>query len=252
MILADEVLASHQQAMVDRYVTSVVPEVAGIEIDPDVITGMVANVVTESFSRKGVIRGNPVNHLSRSKFTFLDGDVDIRFADGVSTSQREMAEAAGELLKPIDDHFRLLAGLAPDVPTTPIVNLLAGVFSGRNPTDTNRHFDYRRRLAVIQYKMCYLGDHTSLYYPGNYRLPTLGTGLSRAFGGSSNPEAPTPLFKRKDEVVHSMPPRVVCVEPWNAYHSGPTDKKARGTLRGVLGVTYDLAKLPIKKLEAVN
>jgi hypothetical protein len=242
-----EVLASHEQLLQDGVVHSVVPELTDIQIDPDIIVRILGNAVYGNFAHSGIGSAGLINHLRGSVFTFTGDCVDIHYVREPTDDQRYLAENAAETISPIDQHFRQLAGVPDEQPTEPVVNLHAGVFSGRAPSDTNRHFDFGARLPIIQYKMYYLGDplHGSVYYPGNYRLPTRTQAVTKGA-----PYVPKPLFRPKDEERVSMPANSVCIEPWNAYHSGPTDKKARRTRRGILSVSYDLTRLSLSRRAA--
>lgn len=242
------VLASHESLLAEGIVHSVVPVATGIEIDPDNIVRMLGNAVYGKFAHSEIGSTGPTNHLRGSVLTFIGDSVDIHFVREPSAAQRNLAEAAAEAIGPIDQHFRNLAEVPADQPTEPVVNLLAGVFSGRAPSDTNRHFDFGARVPVIQYKMYYLGDprYSSVYYPGDYSLPTR-TQIAR----QATPYIPRPLFRPKDEERVIMPANAVCIEPWNAHHSGPPDKRARRTHRGILSVSYDLTRLNLSRRSAV-
>ena len=243
-----EVLASHELLLAEGIAHSVVPEVTDIQLDPDSIVRMLGNGIYASFAQSDLDYTQPRNHLRGSSFTFVGDEVDIHYARDPAATLRALAESSASVLRPIDRHFRTLAEVPDDQPTEPVVNLLAGVFSGRAPSDTNRHFDLGARQPVIEYKIYFLGDprFSSVYYPGDYRLPSRAEIRSRGVG-APNLYVPKPLFSPKNEERAIMPPYEVCIEPWNAYHSGPTDKRARRQHRGILSVSYDLTRLSLSR-----
>jgi len=244
-----DVLASHSAFRETRHVDSVIPEALDLAVDPADLVNLADRLGNGSFSSSGVIRQAPVNVLAGVKFLYSHGGVRVEMPADAQQIEAE-AKAAAHVLKPIDDHLRAWAEVPDDVVTTPSVSLIAGRFRGK-ASDTNRHFDYRGRFPGVSYKMYFLGDpeFSSVYYPGAYRSPSQLTQFFRVLGGV-DPSYPKPLFERRDAEQHVMPAGVVCVEPWNAYHSGPTDKAARGTERGILSVNYNVARLAVASSEA--
>lgn len=240
-----DVLASHSAFRETRHVDSVVPEPLDLAVDPADLVDLAGRLGTGGFSRSGIIRDRPVNLLAGLKFLYSRDEGYADLPAGARYDEAE-AQAAVDLLRPIDEHFRSWAGVADDTVTKPAVSLIAGRFDGRNASDTNKHFDYKGRVPGVSYKMYFLGDprFSSVYYPGAYRAPGRPAQFFRVLGGA-NPDRPTPLFRHRDAQRHLMPAGVVCIEPWNAYHSGPTDKAARGTERGILSVNYNLARLAV-------
>lgn len=249
---AYEAFVAHQKILETRTVDSVVPEETDIEIDPAALVDVADKLGSESFHRRGLISEGPRNCLKGIRFTYTNGLVDIyRGGELVEQSVDPNLEKAGQLIGLIDNYFREWTGVPDDITTTPIVTLIAGVFNGKNYTDTNRHFDYKLNIPHVSFKDYFMGDpeHSSVYYPGEYRLPTKFTAAMRALGGLPDPMCPTPRFGRNEAEEFIMPAAKVCVEPWNAYHSGPTDKSARGTKRGILDVSYDLRDIPLDVLK---
>jgi hypothetical protein len=240
-----DVIASHNAFRETRLVESVIPEPLDLPVDPADLVDLAGRLGTGSFSHSGLLRDRPVNLLAGLKFLYSHyRDYAAMSADGPCEDAE--AQTAVDLLRPIDEHFRAWARVEGETITNPKVSLIAGRFSGKSGSDTNRHFDYRARVPGVSYKMYFLGDpkFSSVYYPGAYRSPSQLAQFFRVLGGV-NPDRPTPLFHRQDAERYLMPAGVVCMEPWNAYHSGPTDKAARGTERGILSVNYSLARLAV-------
>ncbi len=204
-----------------------------------------------NFTRIEMFEDVPQNLLSGVQFSCLNGIVNIdEQPASLSKTQQEAVEDAGTALQAIDARFREWSGISADVPTTPMINLMAGVFEGRAVSETLPHFDFKYALPVVSFKDYFEGDpdFSSLYYPGQYRLPRKSTQILRSFAGIPDPNCPKPLFKRSETVVHTMPAKTVVMEPWNAYHGGPTNPAACDTQRGILVVSYDLSKLPAHEL----
>jgi hypothetical protein len=224
----------------DRSFESVVPEISGVEIDTERLFATVEPFINGEFSNP---YGRPNDHVSRAGFTFHDGVVEIKGNKrALRQNEESLAETIGNIVLPIDTYYRELAQIPAETPLVPTVTLLAGRFSGRNPSDTNRHLDYKGTRPIITFKTYFRGDpeHSSVYYPGAYRLPSRGWVLACGLAGFDG-RASSPSFPRHEQQRHIMP-QGVCIEPWNAVHSGPTDKGARGARRALLTVSYDLSR----------
>ncbi len=245
-----DVLSSHAVFLDTGRVDSVVPEKTDIPIDPSCVAELAARLGSGVFSTRGTVRQHPINMLEGAKFHYSDGKVAVEVPKTKSHHEPDVEEVA-DLLLPIDNYFRAWAGLPRDEIITPLVSLIAGTFTGKVGSDISRHFDYRARFPLVSFKLLFLGDpeFASVYYPGPYQRPRRTTLALRALGGMSDPAFPKALFPRQDAVRHIMPTGFVCMEPWNAFHSGPKNRAARGTERGVLAVVYNLARIALPGAE---
>jgi len=243
-----DVLESFEVRKETRLVDSTTPYSTDLDVDLDRIERAVSDVGLGNFLKRGIIVDTPRN--------LLEG-VDVRLTPNVLTTEKIADSHQSRLLEAfepeiigIDSLFRVWANIDPQMPTKPWLNVFSGRFQGR-PAETNRHFDYSARRPLVSFKLHFMGEpeHTSIYYPGKYKLPNRFTEFQRAMAGIGDPSYPKRLFRRAEEVSEAMPFGEVCAEPWNAFHSGPTAKSARGINRGILSVTYSLNAKELEALE---
>jgi hypothetical protein len=267
-----EVLRSFAESRRTGLIEATIPEVTNIRLDPSKVVEIARDAPEGGFAE-------PTGFAHETRRRNLVRDIGfICFPDKVSVSEKPDTDVAGnretadsidqrlqtarrvaKLLRPIDKHFRNWAGIAGEtepVPLEPVITLLAGNYSGDDVFDSYPHFDYGAQMPHVSYKIHYDGDpeHSSIYYPGSYRRPGALTRLMRTFRGE-NPleirriipkgqnlgQSPVEAAAAAEQAVHIMPSRVVCIEPWNVCHGGPTDEAARNTQRGILSVSYNLA-----------
>lgn len=232
-----EVLRSHAEAQHTRLVESVVPEPTTIDIDPAALQAFAGQLGTTEFSKTSLLLVRPNNALIGVRFAFSEDGHEVSFEHGARVNKETALEFAN-LIAPIDHHFRAWFGVPDHITTKPKVNLIAGTYHGSD-SEISRHLDFAGALPQVNYKIYFEGapDHASIYYPGTYKIPRRLQQFVRAVGGAQ-PTTLIPQFKRREAVRHVMPADIVCVEPWNAYHSGPTARTAQGTRRGILSVSY--------------
>lgn len=241
------ILESHQQAMTDRYVTSVAPEPTNIPFDCEAVASLFADTTLErdfNYENSTIIK--PINQLSGVQIEFVDDKAKYYTSPylvdrSAAPARVALAKTVSPHLQPIDQHFRALFDVASQEPTHPILTLTAGVFGNNGRADRLPHFDYDAELPVISYKVYFLGE-PGTYYPGNFRLRTKFGMAWRSLIALDKVVKPQDL-RAEDEKISVVPAaKTVNIEPWNSYHSGPPGEEANGTVRGVLVASYNLAE----------
>jgi hypothetical protein len=242
-----EVVDGHANAWETGRFTSHIPLATEVPTYSAELGSVCADLVPMDFTRRGVIRDAPVSLLRGVRFIFNHTGIEGITGSLAQKGLGDVQKVTLEQVSAIDQDFRVRFGnIEHQFTTSPHVQLIYGRYNPKTPSASNVHLDYKGRRPTIGYKLYFDGpeEFGSIYYPGDYRLPGRGARFARALGGVE-PYDPSPCFKRIEAAKEVLPAKIICVEPWNAVHSGPTQRESRGSLRGILSVAYDLSLLRV-------
>ena len=163
------------------------------------------------------------NVLQGTRFMFSGGKGLYITPDSLPR-QNKLADASAKTVIGIDEIFRQEVGLAEEVVTEPIVQLVVGRYQPISYVN-KPHLDFGAKFPVISYKALLDGQFRSQFYPGEYFI---------------NGEDYSAFGSEEDTIGSRSYPAGVTAEVWDTVHGGPVSPESLEDSRVLLGVSYRL------------